>query len=114
MNENRLKWSVARFVVTIAIVVGLVVLITVREGNQANDLREGLITNCEKNGNPLREVLQKRIHHEIEQTQNKALLEKLFPTFSEAELDKLISTSTKERREEIKEVAPINCQEQYK
>jgi hypothetical protein len=81
---------------------------------QQNELRESLITNCEKNGNPLREVLQKRIEKEIDQAKHPELYEKILPYLSPEELKELVDKQIEEREEEKEEVAPIDCKEQYK
>jgi predicted PurR-regulated permease PerM len=114
MTDKKIKWVLVRFISALVIVVTLVVAVVIREGQLASEIRTGLIENCQNNGNPLREVLQKRIQHEIEQTQNRELLEKFFPNISQKELEDFIEESVEERREEQKEVAPIDCNEQYK
>lgn len=113
-EEKKLKRAVIRFVLALVIAVGLVVAIVIREGKVAQEIRQSQIESCEKNGNTLRVVLQNRIHNEIIQTSNRSLLEKFFPNITEDELDKFIKKSVKERRKEIKEVAPINCMKEYK
>lgn len=80
---------------------------------QQEELRNSLIANCEKNGNPLREVLQHRIQKEIEQSENTALLEGLFPNYPKDKLEALVGNSIKELKEEEVEIKPINCEESY-
>lgn len=85
--------------------------IEVKESQEA--LTAGLVKNCETGGNKIREVLQTRIENEIDQSQNMDLLEKLFPNLSKPELKELTSSSIKEREAEKKEIAPVNCKDQY-
>lgn len=80
---------------------------------QESELREALVVNCEKSGNPLREVLQNRIDREIEQTENLELLEKFFPQISQADLEEFASKSTHELEQERREVAPVDCARKY-
>lgn len=87
---------------------------TAKEAKQLQEeLREGLVLNCEKNGNKLREVLQTRIHNEIKEATNFILLEKLFPNQTRMELYHLVLPSVRQHWREMKEVAPVDCNAIY-
>lgn len=113
VDDKTLKWTIIRFIGAFACVVTLVVVVVVREGNYSRKLHSALVENCEKNGNPLREVLQKRVEREIEQSENKAFIKKLFPSLTDEERDQFVKSVNKEREKEKEEVSPINCEKAY-
>lgn len=78
----------------------------------SQDLRSGLVSSCDKNGNPLREAVQRILENEIEQSQS-PILHEFFPQIPSSRLDELIQDANKERREIIAEIAPVNCEKQY-
>lgn len=78
-----------------------------------DELRNSLILNCEQNGNPLREVLQRRIKKEIKQTEDLTLYEKLFPQFTKGELEALVEDTVQEREKEEAEIKPLDCDKVY-
>jgi len=88
--------------------------VTLEVRHLATTLQDDIINGCQKNGNKVREVLQRRIRHEIEQSKNISLYEKLFPNLTEEEIEAIIAPTVEERRKEEKEIEPINCVKQYR
>jgi hypothetical protein len=78
----------------------------------SQDLRTGLIKSCDRNGNPLREAVQRILRQEIAQSQSPLLYE-FFPQIPRARLEALIVEQNKERREIIAEIQPVDCAQQY-
>lgn len=74
----------------------------------SRELREGLIENCEKNGNPLREVVQKLLHEQIrnaESPQIRVFLPQI-PLY-------LLRAHIAADRKRLGEIAPVVCTRQY-
>lgn len=114
LTEKTIKWAIARFIITIVIAVGLIVWITVREGNVSRELEQGLIANCETNGNKLRIAVQHIYQEDLKNTFNEALLKKVFPEVPEPTFKELVQESRERDERIIKEIAPVDCSEQYK
>jgi hypothetical protein len=78
----------------------------------AEELRDGLVQTCERNGNPLRITLAEILHDEIAQSQT-ADLEKFFPQIPPAELERLVDEENRKRRIRLREIKPLDCAAQY-
>jgi hypothetical protein len=78
----------------------------------SKDLRQGLVRSCDKNGNPLREAVQRILTREIEQSKQPFVYE-ILDKLPRAAVDKLVADQNKERREIIAEIEPIDCAKQY-
>lgn len=76
-------------------------------------LREGLIINCEKNGNPLREAVQTLLREEIKQSHS-PLIAELFPQIPKEQLRELTEQTNKKKRELIASITPVDCDAEYK
>ena len=75
-------------------------------------LRNGLVTSCERNGNPLREAVQKMLRDEV--AQSKApILRRLFPQIPPVQLERLIRAEAKANEATIREIAPVDCASLY-
>lgn len=110
---TKTKWivSIALSVFAISLVSFLALLYFHSQAEE--ELRENLIVNCERNGNPLREVLQRRIQKEIENDKNVALLRKVLPNTPPKVLETLAKKDIKQLKQEEKEIGPIHCMKQY-
>lgn len=74
----------------------------------AEELREGLVENCQVNGNPLRVVVQGLLKEQIRNAESPVIV-KIFPQIPPALLRAHIAAD--ERR--LAEIAPINCSQTY-
>lgn len=114
MTDRQIKWSVIRFVITLAVAVGLVVYISVREGNTAREVREGQVESCEDNGTPMRETLTEILQEQIDESHSpltSKIAEALHLTDEEAQA--IIKAQNEKRRERIKQIKPFSCEKQY-
>jgi hypothetical protein len=98
---------------------------------QANNLRDGLIFSCEKNGNPLREAQRARIKLDIEDykdeiredvrfLRNEKLAAQAFPFLSDQKLTRLVRRGIRETRGDIRDqrgalpaTEPVDCTALY-
>lgn len=78
----------------------------------SREVNDALIRSCEKNGNPLREVVRGIIEDEIKQSKE-ADLTKFFPQFPPSELEKLVKKQNRQRHSRMQEIKPLNCDDQY-
>jgi hypothetical protein len=79
----------------------------------ASELHEGLVENCNKNGNPLREGVSQLLEKEIKTSQNTELLKQFFPQVQLATVERLIEEENEERRKILREIEPVDCATQY-
>ena len=97
------------------------------KAKQDNALQAGLVEGCEKNGNTVRKTVRSILQSQIEQAREEVVesrqfdLDKFFPQFTEAELDALqriqgerVHNQNDKRREQKKELHPVDCEAQYK
>lgn len=108
---------VGRFVMPYltAAITGLLILGLIQVGQTrdfANDLRDGLIKSCDKNGNPLREAVQKMLRDDIEQSKS-PVIRRFFPYIPSGELERLIQAETKSDEATIRAIAPVDCASLY-
>ncbi len=112
-RKSRIKWTVVGLIAVVALAGVALGAYLYFHSLQQEELRNSLIANCERNGNPLREVLQHRIQREIKQNSNQKLLEKILPDTDPTELEHLVRRTVKILKAEEEEVGPVNCTEQY-
>jgi len=74
----------------------------------AKELHDGLVRNCKKNGNPLREAVQSQIREQIKQRQTFDYT-KFFPSVPPAELKHLLEEQNRIDQARLKEIAPVPC-----
>jgi hypothetical protein len=99
-----------RFVMPyLVVVLTLVLLLNVYFVSQ---LRDGLVTSCEKNGNPLREAVQGMLREEIARS-NSPQIKTLFPQIPAGELEHLIDKQVVADEATIYEITPVDCGAQY-
>lgn len=81
---------------------------------QENELRNSLIANCEKNGNPLRQGLREEKEAELRVTEHpeRKVLEALHLSLAQAV--ELSLPKIKILKRNIDRYAPVDCQAQYK
>lgn len=73
--------------------------------------QQNVVENCQKNGNPLRRILSKRLERELHSLKtNRPIFEKAFTGLSPEELAKLVLEDREHLRQEIKEAEPRNCE----
>lgn len=114
-----LRIAVAAFVLSVVLFVAVIaggIYFATNESASTRDfsseLRDGLVASCERNGNPLREAVQKMLRDDIAQSRSPAL-RRFFPQIPPAELDRLIQAETKANEETIREIAPVDCASLY-
>lgn len=78
----------------------------------SEELRDGLVENCERNGNPLRRAVTKMLRDDIEQSHS-ADLARFFPQIPPDELERLIARENRAKRETIGEIWPVDCEALY-
>lgn len=71
-----------------------------------------LTRSCQDNGNPLRMAVQQMLRDQIEQSHS-AQLERFFPQIPPKQLHKLIREANQKRRQEIRTIAPVDCEALY-
>jgi hypothetical protein len=116
LRRHRPK-NIARLVMPYLVIVmtGLLIisLIQTKEARDySTELRNGLVASCERNGNTVRAVLQKRIEREIENGERFNYSE-FFPNVPPDVLAELIKEQREESRKELKEIEPVDCAAQY-
>lgn len=74
-----------------------------------SQLRADIVKSCEKNGNPLREVLQDQLRQNLEFSQNPELVKLIFPASDPSKLDALIKKGIVQTKHQLKVIAPVNC-----
>jgi len=85
---------------------------TTNNADFATELRDGLVENCQQNGNPLREVLIEEQEAAIEDPHDPRI-HKLFPDAPLALAEQVIREGNREHRERIKKLQPVDCSAQY-
>lgn len=110
-----LRIAVAAFIISIVlflVVVGGAIYVGATRQNDINDftdqLHAGLIENCEKNGNPLREAVQDMLRAENARNRSPEL-RRFFPQIPPAELEAAIEQKVAANREVIHRIAPLPC-----
>lgn len=78
-----------------------------------NDLHRGLVENCKKNGNPLREAVQNLLKEQIKNSSDPRLLEEFFPQIPAHRLRLLIAKQITIDEELISQIAPLDCSRIY-
>jgi hypothetical protein len=78
----------------------------------AAKLRQGLVENCQNNGNPLREVLIEEQEGAIEDPHDPRI-HALLPNTPQSVINKIVAEGNKEHRERTKKLTPVNCTQQY-
>lgn len=79
----------------------------------ATELRDALVESCAETINPALASVRGVLQDQIRQSQNTEVLRRFFPTISPAELTKLLAEANAERRESIRELAPLDCVGRY-
>ena len=77
------------------------------------ELRNGLIASCEKNGNPLREAVQSLLRTQIKNSQNLKQLERFFPQIPPPELRTLTERQVDANQKLLHEIDPLDCEKIY-
>jgi hypothetical protein len=78
----------------------------------AAELRAGLIENCEKNGNPLREVLIEEQEAAILGPHDPRIHE-LLPGTPQAVINQIVAEGNREHRERKAKLTPVDCPKLY-
>lgn len=78
----------------------------------AAKLRSGLVESCQRNGNPLREVLTEEQEAAITDPHDPQIRE-LLPTAPQSVINRIIAKGNREHRERIQKLAPVECEKQY-
>lgn len=104
VNQTAMQAKRAAFVATEAARVA---------NHQAEDLRQGLIKGCRKNGNPIRAALRQNARQQIEQDRNTALFQQLLPSLTPDELHSLIHKTIAESQRQIRQFHPLDCKALY-
>jgi len=108
--------NVGRFV-TPYLVAGMSILlilglIRVDETNTfATELRDGLVTNCEQSGNPLRTAVQMMLREQIKQAESTPA--RYFPDVPPAVFHRLVREQVEATRAAIRRIAPVDCAALY-
>lgn len=112
-QDRKLATTLFAFTLAILVAVGLVVFISVREGNRAGELEEALIENCQTS--PVREALSEILQEEVDESHS-PLTTKLGEALnlSPDELEKILSKSNAKKEERIEQIEPSDCEAQYK
>lgn len=76
-----------------------------------DELRNGLVASCERNGNPLREAVQKMLREQIQSS--KRTPPEFFPNIPPAVFKALIRDRVQANREIIDQIAPVDCASLY-
>lgn len=79
--------------------------------NQAQ-INRALVQSCEDNGNPLRMAVQQMLRDQIRQSHSPKL-EEFFPQIPPRQLHRLIHRANERRRQEIRQIAPVDCASLY-
>jgi hypothetical protein len=106
---------VVSIVVLLCVVGGTLFLLTDRSSETeafSAELRAGLVTNCQRGGNPLRKAVQRMLREQIAQSKHIDLA-KFFPQIPPAELQRLIAEQNAKRRALIRSIAPVDCTRLY-
>lgn len=78
----------------------------------SNELRDGLVASCERNGNPLREAVRKMLRQDLAQSDPQTI-RRYFPQIPLSEIERLIQRQREETLETIAEIAPVDCASLY-
>lgn len=110
---SKTKWMVITLVIIVVLSTFVLGAFLYAHNLREEELRESIITNCEKNGNPIREVLQHRIQKEIKNDENNGLLKKLLPDVTQKDLEFFAAKAVNELQLEEIEIRPVDCQKIY-
>lgn len=115
MNTTRLIVALS-VALCVTVVVGSYVAIhnSDRLDAQQQELRNGLISGCKKNGNPLRAAVRGQLREQIKQSSNTKVLRTFFPQIPRSQLIALVAKSIARDKAEIKQIAPVDCAALYK
>lgn len=113
-RKSRIKWVVITLVCVLAAAGAGLGAYLYFHSLQAEELRNSLIINCEKNGNPLREGLKEEKEDELDETEHPKpkLLKALHITRAQA-ID-LSQPKIRTLKKNIERYAPVDCKAQYK
>lgn len=84
-----------------------------RTAGLAKALHDGLVESCQRNGNPLRQIVKERIQRELAQT-SISRIQEFFPTLPRARLEALLEKSRAQNLKDIAALAPVPCKNQYR
>jgi hypothetical protein len=85
---------------------------TTNNADFATELRDGLVENCQQNGNPLREVLIEEQEAAIESPHDPRI-HALLPDVPQPVIQRIVAEGNAEHRERIGKLQPIDCRAQY-
>lgn len=110
-----LKVAIAAFVLSVVLFVivvgGLIVVFATRNDELerfSQDLRAGLVRNCETNGNPLREAVRGQLREEIHK-RGTIDYSRFFPDIPPAELESLLAQQNRADHKTLRKLAPVDC-----
>lgn len=84
----------------------------IEENQQFSDeLRDGLVASCERNGNPLREAVQKMLREQIRASEQTP--PSFFPNIPPEVFEALIRERIAANRQIIHQIAPVDCASLY-
>jgi len=113
-----LRIAVAAFVLSIVLFVTVVAGgvyfatdETVSTRDFSSKLRDGLVASCERNGNPLREAVQRMLREQIRRSERTPA--SFFPNIPPKVFEELIRQSIEADRKTIHEIAPVDCASLY-
>ncbi len=108
-NAARIVMPYLVIVLTLVLVLNLVAVAETQ--SFATQLRNGLVASCEKNGNPLREAVQRMLREQIQRSEKTPA--SFFPNIPRAVFNKLIADQTAADRATIRRIRPLNCASLY-
>jgi hypothetical protein len=77
----------------------------------SDELRNGLVASCERNGNPLREAVQKMLREQIRSSEQTP--QSFFPNIPPEVFEDLIRERVRANRQIIHQIAPVDCAALY-
>ena len=111
-QTRRVKWLVIALLgVTVFACATFGVALYLKQQN-TEQLRKDFVTGCETSGNTIRGILTHRSEGEEARDKLK-LLKEIFPGLPPGHLYALVTLAKVRDRQEIAELAPINCAEKY-
>jgi len=106
------RYVMPYLVVVLTVIAGLTLVLVVRTQGFATELRDGLVESCEKNGNPLREVLREEQHAQITSPQDPRI-QALFPNLPLAVIMPIVERGNAEHRQRLRKLHPVDCVSLY-
>lgn len=104
----RREWPVLAWLISFVALAWVILQVSTFSG----DLRDGLVASCQKNGNPLRQVVRDILQTDIEQSKSLDY-EQFFPNIPPAQLHALIHQENKESKRQLKTIEPLDCAALY-